>query len=54
MTWLERVECLLEEAKRTNDFSHNNYVKKLYYQFKEEVANKNREAAQKLIIKMGF
>lgn len=54
MNWLQRIECLLEEAKRTNDFSHNNYVQELYYQFKEACTNKNRSLAEKLVIKMGF
>jgi len=54
MTWFERLQEIGKMAETTNNFSYNPYVKKLYFKLLEACENRNKETAQKLIIKMGF
>jgi len=54
MNWSKRLQCLMQEAQRTNGFTHNNYVSKLYYKLLNAVNKQEAETAKKLIVQMGF
>ena len=54
MTWTQRLNEIGAMAEKTNSFSYNPYVKKLYFKLLDACEAKNSDRAKKLIVQMGF
>jgi hypothetical protein len=54
MSWLERLQELEKEAKRTAYFSFSKYSQELYYKLQAAISKRDAESTRKLIIKLGF
>jgi hypothetical protein len=54
MSWLERLQELEKEAKRTACFSFSKYSQKLYSKLQAAISKKDGETTKRLIIKLGF